>query len=230
MVGRRRCGSISCRPWWRNEPNQPPNSEKKISGSNIRKFEGTTNRGRRLIARKRFSRGEQRMKLGLGLYRHMLTPENFRFARQAGATHIVAHWVDYFREGPRIPQSESAGHGWGVTQNQDELWTVEELTDLRQAVEAEGLTPGRDREPRPVPLARRAARRPAQAASSSRTSRRSCATWARPASRCLATTSASPGSGGTSSARGRAAARSRSASRPRPDRRRRRSPTARSGT
>ena len=31
------------------------------------------------------------MKLGLGLYRHMLTPENFRFARQAGAIHIVAH-------------------------------------------------------------------------------------------------------------------------------------------
>jgi mannonate dehydratase len=34
------------------------------------------------------------MHLGLGLYRHMLTPDNFRFARQAGATHIVAHWVD----------------------------------------------------------------------------------------------------------------------------------------
>ena len=31
------------------------------------------------------------MKLGLGLYRNMLTRENFRFARQAGATHIVAH-------------------------------------------------------------------------------------------------------------------------------------------
>lgn len=31
------------------------------------------------------------MKLGLGLYRHMLTEDNLRFARQAGATHIVAH-------------------------------------------------------------------------------------------------------------------------------------------
>ena len=65
------------------------------------------------------------MKLGLGLYRHMLTPENFRFARQAGATHIVAHWVDYFHTGPRIPQSESEGQGWGLTQNQGKLWTVE---------------------------------------------------------------------------------------------------------
>lgn len=80
------------------------------------------------------------MKLGLGLYRQMLTPDNFRFARQAGATHIVAHYTDYFAEGPRIPQSESEGSGWGVTQNEGKLWTAEELTLLRQAVEAEGLT------------------------------------------------------------------------------------------
>ena len=80
------------------------------------------------------------MKLGLGLYRHMLTAENFRFARQAGATHIVAHWVDYFHSGPRIPQSESAGQGWGIIQNQDRLWSVAELTELREAVETEGLT------------------------------------------------------------------------------------------
>ena len=39
------------------------------------------------------------MKLGLGLYKHMLTPDNFRFAKQAGASHIVAHLVDYFRGG-----------------------------------------------------------------------------------------------------------------------------------
>src|SRR5688500_4897279 len=72
------------------------------------------------------------MKLGLGLYRDMLTPENFRFAKQAGATHIVAHWVDYFHSGPRIPQSESAGYGWGITQNQNRLWTVQELIGLRE--------------------------------------------------------------------------------------------------
>src|SRR5829696_1770432 len=69
----------------------------------------------------------------------MLTADNFRFARQAGATHIVAHWVDYFREGPRIPAAQSSGHGWGFSDNRGKLWTVEELTDLRKAVEAEGL-------------------------------------------------------------------------------------------
>jgi mannonate dehydratase len=29
------------------------------------------------------------MKLGLGLYKSVLTSDNFRFAKQAGATHIV---------------------------------------------------------------------------------------------------------------------------------------------
>ena len=79
------------------------------------------------------------MKLGLGLYRHMLTTDNFRFAKQAGATHLVAHLVDYFKEGPRIPGASSHGDGWGISDNRDRLWTVEELRDLRAAINAEGL-------------------------------------------------------------------------------------------
>lgn len=78
------------------------------------------------------------MKLGLGLYRQMLTPENFRFARQAGATHIVAHLTDYFASGPRIPQSESTGSGWGAA-GTSTPWTRQELQTLRDAVNAEGL-------------------------------------------------------------------------------------------
>jgi mannonate dehydratase len=78
------------------------------------------------------------MKLGLGLYRHMLTGENFRFARQAGASHVVAHLVDYFREGPRLPDAGEEV-GWGVAGQGDELWTYEGLVGLREAVEAEGL-------------------------------------------------------------------------------------------
>ena len=78
------------------------------------------------------------MKLGLGFYRQMLTQDNFRFARQAGATHIVAHLVDYFHDA-RLPDARSSPHGWGVTENRDRLWTYEELRDLREAVNAEGL-------------------------------------------------------------------------------------------
>ncbi len=82
------------------------------------------------------------MKLGLGLYRHMLTRENFQFARQAGATHIVAHLVDYFRGGQHAhaeDQPTGTDRGWGIAGDPDQLWTVEELTDLRRQVEAAGL-------------------------------------------------------------------------------------------
>jgi mannonate dehydratase len=80
------------------------------------------------------------MKLGLGLYRHMLTRENFQFARQAGATHIVAHLVDYFKGGnPRDNQPTGAEQGWGLAGNPNQLWSANELAELRKSVEAEGL-------------------------------------------------------------------------------------------
>ena len=82
------------------------------------------------------------MKLGLGLYKHMLTRENFLFARQAGATHIVAHLVDYFKSGaknPRDNQPTGTEHGWGLAGDPNHLWSAAELKSLRQSVEAEGL-------------------------------------------------------------------------------------------
>ncbi|HWA09749.1 MAG TPA: mannonate dehydratase [Opitutaceae bacterium] len=82
------------------------------------------------------------MKLGLGLYRHMLTPENFCFARQVGATHVVAHLVDYFRGGGHSAtdnQPTGTDRGWGLAGDPDRLWTLEELVALRRSVEAAGL-------------------------------------------------------------------------------------------
>src|SRR5438132_3225915 len=78
------------------------------------------------------------MKLGLGLYRHMSTQDNFRFAKQAGATHIVAHLVDYFKGTVKIP-STNGKINWGISDNRDRLWTYEELRDLKKAINAEGL-------------------------------------------------------------------------------------------
>ena len=82
------------------------------------------------------------MKLGLGLYRHMLTRENFQFARQAGATHIVAHLVDYFRGGMHAggdDQPTGTDFGWGLAGDPDRLWTEAEMIALRRNVEAAGL-------------------------------------------------------------------------------------------
>lgn len=83
------------------------------------------------------------MKLGLGLYRHLLNREHFQFARQAGATHIVAHLTDYFKGGsynPRDNQPTGTESGWGRAGDPDKLWTVDELQALRREVEAAGLT------------------------------------------------------------------------------------------
>jgi mannonate dehydratase len=77
------------------------------------------------------------MKLGLGLYRRALTPDNFRFAKQAGCTHVIAHLVDYFQE--NVIHGTSDTQTWGVTRNEGKLWSEEELRDLKNAVEAEGL-------------------------------------------------------------------------------------------
>jgi mannonate dehydratase len=81
------------------------------------------------------------MKLGLGLYRHMLTRENFQFARQAGATHIVAHLVDYFQESTVKASNQPIGAdmGWGRAGDPDLLWEVDELKALRRSVNAAGL-------------------------------------------------------------------------------------------
>ena len=78
------------------------------------------------------------MKLGLGLYRHMLTTDNFRFAKQAGATHIVAHLVNYFKESAKLPGTDGSTN-WGLSGDRNQLWTYEELVDLKKAINAEGL-------------------------------------------------------------------------------------------
>ncbi|MBI5667788.1 MAG: mannonate dehydratase [Chloroflexi bacterium] len=76
------------------------------------------------------------MKLGLGLYRHLLKPEHYRFARQAGATHIVAHLVNYYSAGT-LPAEQAGGGSWGIAN--PHLWTVDELAALKADIEAEGL-------------------------------------------------------------------------------------------
>lgn len=83
------------------------------------------------------------MKVGLGLYRHMLTPEHYDFARQAGCTHVVIHLVDYSRQSKSSSASNqpvgSKYEPWGVAGDPDKLWTVQEMTRIRREVEAAGL-------------------------------------------------------------------------------------------
>lgn len=77
------------------------------------------------------------MKVGLGLYRSMLNDDNFRFAKQAGCTHIVAHLVDYFKQG-RVHGS-GGNTGWGLAGDPDTLWSLDELLELKAAINRHGL-------------------------------------------------------------------------------------------
>jgi mannonate dehydratase len=77
------------------------------------------------------------MKLGLGLYRHMLTDENFAFARQCGVTHIVAHLADYFAKSPALPGQSASGWGRAGTDPAD--WRRERLAALKTRLESHGL-------------------------------------------------------------------------------------------
>lgn len=79
------------------------------------------------------------MKLGLGLYRSLLTEANFQFARQSGATHLVVHLVDYFNGVNPELSSGPPNLGWGVTSAQDRPWSYEELRALKRRIEEHGL-------------------------------------------------------------------------------------------
>ncbi|MFM7321916.1 MAG: mannonate dehydratase [Armatimonadota bacterium] len=79
------------------------------------------------------------MKLGLGLYRGMLDANHFRFARQAGATHVVAHAVGSFTGSNERIVTAPSGEHFGVCDPGDPLWTRPGLARLKSEIEAEGL-------------------------------------------------------------------------------------------
>ena len=82
------------------------------------------------------------MNLGLGLYRHQLNEEHYRFAKQCGCSHVVAHLVDYFRSSrSNQPGDQPVGDdtGWGLAGDPDQLWTYEELAALKRQINTAGL-------------------------------------------------------------------------------------------
>jgi mannonate dehydratase len=81
------------------------------------------------------------MKLGFGLYRHMLDQEHYDFAIQCGATDLVVHLVDYFNKSDQQSKDQPVGglNGWGVAGDPDRIWEVPGLVKLRREIEASGL-------------------------------------------------------------------------------------------
>lgn len=82
------------------------------------------------------------MKLGFGLYRHMLNEAHYKFAKQCGATHVVVHLVDYcnhLNQGKTIANQPIGDQkGWGFAGN-GALWSLEFLLELKNEINQYGL-------------------------------------------------------------------------------------------
>ena len=83
------------------------------------------------------------MKLGFGLYRHMLNEEHYKFAKQCGATHLVIHLVDYFgnEKNSKTNANQPIGEdeGWGNAGSTNEIWSLDELVALKKEINSYGL-------------------------------------------------------------------------------------------
>ena len=82
------------------------------------------------------------MKLGLGLYRHQLDDEHFRFAAQAGCSALVIHLVDYFNTAADFTKGDQPTgdlHGWGRAGDPEQLWEQDYLEDVVRRAKVHGL-------------------------------------------------------------------------------------------
>lgn len=78
------------------------------------------------------------MKLGLGLYRDRLNKDNFRFAKQAGCSHIVVHLVDYYNGIEGLPSTDK-DRNMGIARANEDIWSDESLAALKKSINEEGL-------------------------------------------------------------------------------------------
>ena len=79
----------------------------------------------------------EKMKLGIGLYRHMLNDENFAFARQCGCTHLIIHLANYYSE--QIVTATDDKHNYGHAHAMDPIWEEESLQALQKKAKSYGL-------------------------------------------------------------------------------------------
>ena len=82
------------------------------------------------------------MKLGIGLYSHMLKKEYYDFALQCGCTHVVVHLVDYFHRGNQQSNDNQPigdASGWGMAGASDKRWELDQLIQLKREINEAGL-------------------------------------------------------------------------------------------
>lgn len=79
------------------------------------------------------------MQIGLGLYRYLLTPDNYTFARQLGVEQIVVHLENYLGSDKPggVALSRGGDDGWGGAGDGD--WSLSSLDALVTELSSHGL-------------------------------------------------------------------------------------------
>lgn len=79
------------------------------------------------------------MKLAFGLYKGQLNDENFKFAKQCGASHVVVQLVDYVQGGSNPTLTLNHLNGWGRSYEKGKLWDYETLKSIKERLKAHQL-------------------------------------------------------------------------------------------
>lgn len=79
------------------------------------------------------------MKLGLGLYRHMLRDEEFAFARQCSCTDLIIHLANYYSNDQEIVKATDEKVNYGDSKAGESIWSLESLLELQRRAQARGL-------------------------------------------------------------------------------------------
>lgn len=79
------------------------------------------------------------MKLGIGLYRHMLKREYFQFARQCGCTHLIIHLAAYYDSDSNVVTATDTSTNYGTSFADDPVWELSNLLALKKEAAAYGL-------------------------------------------------------------------------------------------
>lgn len=77
------------------------------------------------------------MKLGIGLYRHMLNKDYYKFARQCGCTHLIIHLADYYKN--QIVTETNENKNYGVSNEKDDIWRLESILKIKKEAKEYGL-------------------------------------------------------------------------------------------
>ncbi|MGI5174238.1 mannonate dehydratase [Treponema sp. OMZ 840] len=79
------------------------------------------------------------MKLGIGLYRHMLDRNHFKFAKQLGCSHVIVHLVNYYSEKQGILPATDDKTNYGESIENDFIWSYDGLKNLKDIAAEEGI-------------------------------------------------------------------------------------------